>query len=99
MEEDYTRNRNVSFYARALGVSIRTLDRRLLTARSVTARGAISVRTLLEAKRMLTRPGISIKVIASELGFEEPQNFTRFFRTLAGCSPSSFREAVCRSQR
>ncbi len=94
VEEEFTRNRSAAFYARALGVSIRSLDRRLLAALSVTARGAISTRTLLEAKRMLTRPGVPIKAIAGELGFGEPPNFTRFFRTLAGCSPRSFRETI-----
>lgn len=99
VEAEFTRNRAVAFYARALGVSIRSLDRRLLAARSVTARGAISARTLLEAKRMLTIPGVSVKAVAGELGFDEPQNFTRFFRTLAGCSPTSFREAIAGSRR
>lgn len=81
-------------YADALHVSLRTLDRRLVAARGLTTRQAISARLVLEAKRMLVERHLSIKNIAYELGFTEPQNFTRLFRTQTGIKPLDFRNAV-----
>jgi AraC-like DNA-binding protein len=49
---------------------------------------------VLEAKRLLTRREMSVKNIAYDLGFLEPQNFTRFFRTQTGLSPKAFRRML-----
>ena len=81
-------------YAQELRVSLRTLDRHLIATHGQTARQLISARLVLEAKRMLTRRTIPIKNTALELGFSEPQNFTRFFRTQTGLSPQAFRESL-----
>jgi AraC-like DNA-binding protein len=83
-----------SSYARALHVSLRTLDRHVLADRGQTARQAIAARLVLEAKRMLTGRDMPIKNIAYELGFSEPQNFTRFFSTQIGSSPELFRTSL-----
>lgn len=83
-----------SAYARDLRVSSRTLDRHLMAVQGQTARQIISARLVLEAKRMLTKRDMPVKNIAYELGFSEPQNFTRFFRTQTGLSPQAFREAL-----
>ncbi|MBI5490450.1 MAG: helix-turn-helix transcriptional regulator [Deltaproteobacteria bacterium] len=96
LEERFSAGGNVDSFARGLHVSIRTLDRRLLAARAVTARQAIRARILLEAKRMLTARELPIKAVADKLGFTEPQNFTRFFRTQAGVSPQAFRDGLVR---
>ena len=83
-----------SSYARALHVSLRTLDRHILVERGQTARQAIAARLVLEAKRLLTRRDMPVKNIAYELGFSEPQNFSRFFSTQTGSSPEMFRSLL-----
>lgn len=94
LEQRFASEHRASFYAGSLHVSLRTLDRHLATARGQTTRQMISSRLVLEAKRLLTERDIPIKSIAYDLGFSEPQNFTRFFRTQTGCSPGAFRQAL-----
>lgn len=96
LEARFSAEHQASSYARALHTSLRTLDRHLMDARGQTARQAISSRLVLEAKRLLTRPDVLVKNIAYELGFSEPQNFTRFFRTQTGLSPEAFRTSLDR---
>ena len=91
LEDRFPRQHQASYYAKALHVSLRSLDRHMVEAQSQTTRQAISSRLLLEAKRLLTERDMLIKHIAIDLGFSEPQNFTRFFRTHTGLSPESFR--------
>jgi AraC-like DNA-binding protein len=47
---------------------------------------------MLEARRLLKYTDKSIKEIAFEIGFEEIQTFSRFFKNYEGVSPSDFRE-------
>lgn len=94
LEEHFKSEHMASFYAGALHVSLRTLDRRLVAVRSQTTRRAIASRLILEAKRLLTRRDIRVKSIAYELGFSDPHNFTRFFRSQTGNSPQAFRRML-----
>lgn len=48
---------------------------------------------LSKAQRMLAYDSLSINEIASELGYEEPGNFTRFFKMKVGITPQQFRTA------
>ena len=91
VEARYAAEHRAAAYARDLHVSLRTLDRRLVRARGQTARQVLTARLVLEAKRLLTRRELPIKAIAYELGFSEPQNFTRFFRAKTCVSPTNFR--------
>ena len=94
LEDHFASEHQAQYYAKALHVSLRSLDRHLVAARSQTTRQAIAARLVLEAKRLLTRREMLVKNIAYELGFLEPQNFTRFFRTQTGLSPKAFRQML-----
>ena len=96
LEVRFMTHHHAASYASALNTSLRTLDRRLVAALGHSARQAITARLALEAKRLLTRDDILIKNVAYELGFSEPQNFTRFFRTQTGRSPDAFRASLDR---
>lgn len=98
LEQNFRTQHIGSFYAEQLSVSPRTLDRHLLSDQDQSTRQFIAARLLLEAKRLLTKRDIPIKNIAYELGFSEPQNFTRFFRAQTSTSPQQFRGAVNRAR-
>ncbi|MEM8908847.1 MAG: AraC family transcriptional regulator, partial [Bacteroidota bacterium] len=49
-------------------------------------------RKTLEAKRVLLNTNLSIKEVAQEIGFEEPLQFSGFFKKKVGVSPSQFRQ-------
>ncbi len=94
LETRFRVSHRASAYARELHVSLRTLDRHVVAAQGHTARQGISTRLVLEAKRLLTRRDLPIKLVAYDLGFSEPQNFTRFFRTQTGHLPQAFRTSL-----
>lgn len=59
-----------------------------------TAKDFISDHVLLMAKEMLSNDLPSISQVSSELGFEYPQHFVRFFKRLTGKTPSEYRKTV-----
>ncbi len=56
----------------------------------------IQNRLLLESKRLLHYSNLSIKEVAFEIGFEDIQTFSRFFKNKEGISPSKFRQNLIR---
>jgi AraC-like DNA-binding protein len=49
-----------------------------------------------EAQRMLLLTDYPVKVIGLDLGYDNPSQFSNFFRQLKGMSPVEFRKAGCR---
>ena len=83
----------VTHYADRLGYSPRTLNR---LARAHTGRSAkqlIDERVVLEAKRLLSHGDAPVADIAEQLGFDDPSNFSAYFRSRAGITPGAFRNA------
>ena len=56
-----------------------------------TPQELISLRIIAEAKRCLAATDNDISIIAYDLGFQNPQHFTRLFKRVTGKSPSAFR--------
>jgi AraC-like DNA-binding protein len=76
--------------ARALAVSLRSLQRRL-AEQGVTYQGVLNETRHELARRYLDDPSISITEITFLLGFSEQSAFTRAFRRWSGMSPSAYR--------
>ncbi len=57
-----------------------------------TAKTLIDERIIKEAKRMLKESSLSIEQIARELRFSSIDVFSRFFKRVAGVSPSKSRK-------
>lgn len=91
VERDHAVTRRVEDYAAALGYSPRTLTRAALAATGRTAKQYVDDRVLLEAKRLLWHSGLSAKEVAGRLGFDDPSDFTKFFRLRTGVTPGVFR--------
>lgn len=84
----------VSDYARSLGCTTKTLLRASQAARGSTAKRLIVQRIIVEANRMLALRPDPVERIGAELGFDEPTNFTKFFRRETGRTPKAFRATV-----
>ncbi|QEC43873.1 AraC family transcriptional regulator [Pseudobacter ginsenosidimutans] len=57
-----------------------------------TATAVIRERIIIEAKRQLALPERSIKEMAFGLGYKDPANFSKFFKTNTNYSPRAFKE-------
>lgn len=77
-----------------LGVSERTLQRRLREAGS-SFRGELSAARLRAAQDLLlSQPGMDVKVVAIEAGFSSTQSFCHVFRRAMGVTPNEWRERL-----
>jgi AraC-like DNA-binding protein len=93
VERDFARSRQVSYYARELGYSPRTLSRAAHDATGAGAKEFIDARVLLEAKRLLAHSDLPVVQCAYQAGFRDPANFGKFFEQRVGMSPGAFRKA------
>lgn len=90
-KESFEANLTVDQVARAFGVSVSTLSRRL-------AQEGVNYRALLErrrrelAERLLAASDLSIAEIALQLGYSENATFSRSFHRWTGMSPRQFRK-------
>ena len=91
VEQHFANWHQVSAYASALGCSEKSLARAAHEVTGVTAKMIIVARISLEAKRLLAHTTSPVARIAERLGFDEPTNFTKFFKREAGCTPAEFR--------
>lgn len=86
---------SVAVIARRLGLSGRTLQRRLVEARTSFGRQLAEVRRIT-ASRLLTATDLDTVAIAMLLGFVEPNSFSRAFRRWERTTPSRWRERQTR---
>ena len=82
--------------ARKAGIPVRTLQRRL--AHEGLTYSDLVVEVTLDRARELLRDRLwKIHEIASALGYSDPANFSRAFKSYVGMTPSQYRKANCGS--
>lgn len=79
--------------ARALGVSLRTLQERL-QARGTTYRRLVDEARQARAQELLADPAMTVEAVAEAVGFRSVSSFSRFFRGRTGQPPAAWRRAV-----
>ncbi|GAA1787470.1 helix-turn-helix transcriptional regulator [Leucobacter iarius] len=92
IERSFAEHRTAAWYARRLGYSERTLNRLARTHAGLSAKELIDRRVVLEAKRLLVHEQASVAAIAARLGFDDPANFSKYFKHRAGVAPGAFRD-------
>lgn len=90
LQEYKYKEKKVQFYAKKLNVTPKKLN--IITQASVhlSAKDFILSAVILEAKKYLKCSDLSTKEVAYTLGFEEPTNFTKFFKKHTNMLPSEF---------
>lgn len=91
LEGNFKKEHEVKFYAAALNKSPKTLSNFFALCNERSPLKLIHARLTLEAKRYLHYTDKTAKEIAYELGFENPEHFSRFFKTNTGKNISTFR--------
>jgi AraC-like DNA-binding protein len=94
VETHFREEHSVSFYARQLYKSPKTLSNLFAIYNSKTPSQVIQERILIEAKRLLTYTSKTVKQITFELGFEDVSYFSHFFKKHTSLSPVDFRNAA-----
>ena len=85
---------NVESCAKGLGVSTRTMQRRL--AERGTSFEALANRARVRVAERLLASDASLASIAFEAGFSSPERFSRVFREVTGETPSAARARLAR---
>lgn len=91
VQEACRTSRAVQYYADQLNVSPKTLYNITQKIIHKSPKAFIDEELMLQIKRLLLNSQLSVKEIAFQSGFEEPGNFSKFFKRLSGESPESFR--------
>lgn len=91
VENNYHTEHTVSFYAKTLNKSPKTLANLFALYNHRSPLQVIQERIILEAKRLLYYTDKSAKEITFELGFDDAAYFSNFFKKHTSLSPTEFR--------
>ena len=91
LEMHHREQRSVGFYADEMHLSIKTLSKKVKDRLNITL-GQLIRKELVNTAKTLLQTGIDIKEIAFELGFEEANHFSAFFKHHTSLSPLQYRE-------
>lgn len=93
VENHFKTKHSVAEYAGLLHKSPKTISNLFSQIGVKTPLQLIQERKMLEARRLLKYTEKAVKEIAYEIGYEDLQTFSRFFKAQEGVSPSEFRES------
>jgi AraC-like DNA-binding protein len=86
-------NADLSRAAARLGITARTLQRRL-QGLGTSFRAELDITRIREAQRRMLHSDCPLTEVAVDLGFSSLQNFSRQFRRVVGEAPSAWRQRV-----
>lgn len=92
VELHYKEHYGLEFYAQASGMTRRTLTRLTAAKLGCTPLDLINRRLALEAQRLLRFTNATATQVSSELGFDDPSYFSRFYQRMTGCRPKFERQ-------
>lgn len=92
VEGHFSQHHDVAFYASKLNKSPKTLSNLFSIVSQRPPLNIIHDRIMVHAKRQINYTNLSIKEIAYQLGYEDIQTFSRFFKNKEGISPNQYRE-------
>lgn len=91
VEKHFRTKHTVAAYADLLNKSPKTISNLFSQISKKSPLQLIQERRALEAKRLLRYSEKQIQEVAYEIGFEDVQSFSRFFKNQEGISPSGYR--------
>lgn len=93
VEEHFKTKKRVSDYAELLYKSPKTIANIFSKNSEFTPLEVIHNRVILEAKRMLLYTDKTIKQIGTELGYEDPAQFSKLFKKQTGTTTTKFKNS------
>ena len=92
LEENVNYKVRVVDLCEQLNITEKQLNGSLKLYHNTTAKKYIEDRILLEIMRLLVHSSLTIKEIAYEIGFEDPTNFTKYFKARMKTLPTDYRK-------
>ncbi|MEP6628210.1 MAG: AraC family transcriptional regulator [Ginsengibacter sp.] len=93
LDKHFLKEHSVKFYAKLLAVHPNYLNSVVKKNTNLTVKESIQNRLLLESKYLLHSTGLSIKEISNQVGFNDPNYFTAFFKRFENKSPATYRSS------
>ncbi len=90
LQKYHTKERSLEFYANEMNLSIKALSNKV-RAKMNTSLGQLIRLELVNSAKLMILEGQSITSISRQLGFEEPNHFSRFFKHYSQLSPTEFK--------
>lgn len=90
LQKYHTQERSLEFYANEMNLSIKALSNKVRVKMNTSLGQLIRLELVNSAKLMLLE-GQSVSEISKQLGFEEPNHFSRFFKHYSKYSPTEFK--------
>ena len=94
LEQYYKTEKAPSFYAGKMNITLKHLNRICKDLLNQTVTQLITKRVILEAKRLLINPKLSVNQVADTLGYTNYSYFTRLFKKQEGIAPAAFRNQL-----
>jgi AraC-like DNA-binding protein len=93
LETHHKEQRTTDFYANKMNLSIKVLSKKVKTKLNITL-GQLIRQELINTAKFLLQADIKIKMIAFELGFEEANHFSSFFKHHTSFSPLEYKQLL-----
>ncbi len=90
LQKYHTQERSLAFYANEMNLSIKALSNKV-RAKMNTSLGQLIRLELINTAKLMILEGQSISSISNQLGFEEANHFSSFFKHYAYLSPTEFK--------
>ena len=94
LERHHKKEREIAFYADKMCMTSKHLSQVIKDYTGKTALGLIEEYVISEAKSMLLSTTMSIQQISDELNFPSQSVFGKYFKRVAGISPSEYRNRI-----
>lgn len=94
VEQHFKTKHTVAEYAAMLNKSPKTISNIFSKIHSKSPLQYIKERRMLEARRLLSYSDMQIQEVAYEIGYEDIQAFSRFFKKQQGVSPSEYKKTL-----
>ncbi len=90
LQKYHTQERSLEFYADKMNLSVKALSTKVRSKMN-TSLGQLIRLELVNTAKLMILDGQSIATISQQLGFEEPNHFSRFFKHYSQSTPTEFK--------
>lgn len=94
VNEEYSNIKDVQDYAKILGISYKTINKSCKECTDISAKQIIINKLIIEAKRLIISDDLTNYEIAYKLGFDDPSNFSHFFKKHVGINIKDYRKTI-----